>query len=68
MGPETSSPGCRFPARPTIYPVPEPPIITHVDFIMLVERERNLRMVVESTVTERVDDGFNRAIKGVAKQ
>ena len=44
------------------------PIITHVDFIMLVERERNLRMVVESTVTERVDDGFNRAIKGVAKQ
>ena len=44
------------------------PIITHVDFIMLVERERILRMVVESTVTERADDGFNRAIKGVAKQ
>ena len=36
--------------------------------MMPVERERNLRMVVESTVTERVDDGFNRVIKGVAKQ
>ena len=35
---------------------------------MPVERERNLRMVVESTVTERVDDGFNRVIKGAAKQ
>ena len=35
---------------------------------MPVERERNLRMVVESTVTERMDDGFNRTIKGVANQ
>ncbi|EDR03614.1 uncharacterized protein LACBIDRAFT_331303 [Laccaria bicolor S238N-H82] len=49
-------PGCRTPN------------ITFVDFMTPVEREQKLKIVIESTVTESVDDGFDRTVEGVAKQ